>query len=1317
MSELTSLSRIETELVEQPPESGRLRLGLEAPAAEPGGGGPRLRLRKLIVQGFKSFADKTEFVFDRPIVGIVGPNGCGKSNVVDAVKWVLGEQSAKSLRGDAMLDVIFNGAAGRQPGSFAEVTLVFDNPADGAGARLLPLDADEVAVGRQLLRDGTSLYKLNGRVVRLKDVRDLFLDTGIGVDAYSVIEQGRVAAMLEASSTERRTIFEEAAGISRYKVKKKEAQRKLERVEQNLLRLTDIVEEVEKRLRSVKIAAGKARSYQELTGQLAELRLKSAIHDYHTLCTRRNEATKQRDEAQFALDDVTIALGRAQNALATKRQEAEQIAEARKQAEFAVVQTQGRIERATQRLEHAEQQAREIEHQVQGLQAEQEEARRLSAENDAALEQDQQALDRSGIELGAATARIEAAQSEHRDAQLQQAQAQRDLEELNNQMLRAMNEVSAIERRASNLQIEQETIARRSAELSERSGRVTAELAAAEERAREKQARLEEIEASARSGQAALEAKRGEATRHGQTLSAIGEQLVAGREHRSALHSRQRVLHDLEARREGLGEGVKQILREREERYGFILGLVADLLHVDIENAAVIEAALDGRDQWLIADPEAHLPSQSEALAGLPGRVNILRRTEMFAALGETPNAASDPSPTDSISPFDAWETPWADDQSGHDPLAGRLTPKHISELANSLTADRFDWSRFGIPVTLAVNLVRCEPQDRSLAMLLLGKTVVVETLADALQLQRKGPPGIRYVTRGGEVIEADGTLRAGPLAASMSILSRRSELAALGSQIADADAQLEHLTAYLAEGNEQSRRLDAELNAIRERLYDLSAARVETSGKLGAEQDRSSALRREIPSIDSEHAELGQKIQSLQAEQQGLSQRRQSLDVEKQMREVRAGELTAAQESLAGRIAAAAEALTAARVALGQAQEQQIAARRGVERHTARAAELGAQIERIGTSLFNLQGRSEEVAAQRDAAAADRRRLEVDLRDLTERVEELGQSLEAARTTIEELAGVADRSREQHDQAAATLAAAETALAELAVRVETLVSRAAEETELDLPGRYAELCAVEGGYIPADEDWAAIAEEMKEIRARISRLGNVNIDAIAEQEELEGRATNLADQLKDLSDSKQQLEELIETINRESGLRFEETFIAVREHFQTMFRKLFGGGRADIYLETEVEERQRDEEGKVTTIMRKVDPLEAGIEIVAKPPGKQPVTISQLSGGEKTMTCVALLMSIFKSKPSPFCILDEVDAALDEANNVRFNRIVEEFLGESQFIIITHSKRTMQVADVLYGVTMQEQGVSKRVSVRFDQIGEGGRIHAEAAA
>src|SRR6266567_5175910 len=308
-----------------------------------------MRLKKLILQGFKSFADRTEFVFDSPITGIVGPNGCGKSNVVDAFKWVLGEQSAKSLRGDAMLDVIFNGSSVRKASGMAEVVLVFENPMREDGTRLLNVETEEVSVGRRLFRDGTSEYQINTQTSRLKDVKELFLDTGVGVDAYSVIEQGRVAALLEANPAERRLIFEEAAGISKFKAKKKEAVRKLEKTDQNLLRVNDIVEEVERRLRSVKLQAGKARSYNEYSTRLRELRLQYALQEYHQHATQLADLEARQTDAAARLEQISAALAGAQNELAINRQEFDQLSQARQRTEHQLVQAKADVQSAQQR--------------------------------------------------------------------------------------------------------------------------------------------------------------------------------------------------------------------------------------------------------------------------------------------------------------------------------------------------------------------------------------------------------------------------------------------------------------------------------------------------------------------------------------------------------------------------------------------------------------------------------------------------------------------------------------------------------------------------------------------------------------------------------------------------------------------------------------------------------------------------------------------------------------------------------------------------------------------------------------------------------
>jgi chromosome segregation protein len=698
----------------------------------------------------------------------------------------------------------------------------------------------------------------------------------------------------------------------------------------------------------------------------------------------------------------------------------------------------------------------------------------------------------------------------------------------------------------------------------------------------------------------------------------------------------------------------------------------------------VIEAALDGRDQWLVTDDQSLAIAADEALNDLEGRVNVLCVDRLSS--------------------------------TGYQPV------QMIPELNHGLVAHATRYR-------LAADLIKVEPQDAAIVQHLLGKTVVVDDLAVAADLHRNGPAGFRYVTQNGDVLEADGTVRAGPLTAAMGLLSRRSELEAITQQVAEVDDRIAKLTHQLTEGNATARELEEQQNALRNAFYQANTTKVELTSSLAQNSDKQNALKREQPVLDRELAMLLDQVGRLKTEEDKLTGQKAGLETDQAQRQKAVEELTARHLQLAEELKESSETLTAARVQLGQIQEKQLSCQQEVQRQTAAKAELAQQIERITRSAESVAGRRGDVEREIESARHAQHVLEEKQKACASQIESLTGQVQAASEAVRTLSGQVEQLRADHAEVEQELHQLQLQVGELKVRLETLVTRTMDELQLDLPAKYASLSepledgTAGAGYQPADVDWDAVAGEIKELRDKIHRLGNVNVEAIAEMDELEQRQGFLAAQVNDLAGAKKQLEELIETINIESSARFEQTFNTVREHFQGMFRKLFGGGKADVYLETELEDAKAAEpiqgpDGQlILPEKKKFDVLDAGIEIIARPPGKQPATISQLSGGEKTMTCIALLMSIFKSKPSPFCILDEVDAALDEANNQRFNLIVQEFLDRSQFIVITHSKRTMQIADVLYGVTMQEQGVSKRVAVKFEQVDSQGRIAESAAA
>ncbi|MBC7783235.1 MAG: AAA family ATPase [Burkholderiales bacterium] len=1274
-----------------------------------------MRLRKLVLHGFKSFADRTEFLFDQPVTCVVGPNGCGKSNVVDAVKWVLGEQSAKSLRGEAMLDVIFNGSGNRKPAGMAEVVLVFDNPIRDDGNRVLNLPVEEVAVGRRLYRDSTSEYTINGQVSRLKDIRDLFLDTGVGVDAYSVIEQGRVAQLLESNPQQRRIIFEEAAGISRFKVKKKETQRKLEKVDQNLLRVNDIVLEVDRRLRSVKVQASRARTYQEYSVRLNELRLGYSLQEYHKLHGEFVRVEKEKDETQFRVDDVAGDLAKRQNELATTRDQADQIGNSKQRAEHELVEAQALVRAAHQKQEYARQQLKQIAEQIESLARDSEASQARQAEISGQLESEAANLQQLTAELDSRRAEIEQKQQAFKDGQLTLNKLVNQIEDNKQGILELMRQLSRVNSRLASIDIERKNIAANQERQGDRRRQVVADTETATSLAGELSEKLAGVHAQIGERQAEQNDRKTASSELGQQIKQITEQLGAAKEHRSALVSRQKLLQDLEARREGVSDAVKNVLKNREQQFPFVQGIVADLMRVDVEHAQAIEAALDGRDQWLVVDSVASVPFES--LRQLSGRVSFVERAPLALPSGE---GSSLPLP-----PGEGWGEGASSDQSAtseSSPLTLTLSQRE-RELA-------YDWNQHPQKLRLATDLVKFEQKDASVVHTLLGKTAVVDTFEDAIALQQSGPAGWRYVITGGALLESDGVLKAGPHGASMGLLSRRSELDALVLQIAETDDRIAQLSTELNASSEQAREVEEQINQLRNAIYQLNTHRVEITSQSQQITDRLTSLSRELPLLDRELQNLLDQTGRLTTEQATLTEQRQTQESRQQALQVQIEEFSTQQIELVEQVKHLAEDLTTCRVSLGQVQEKQLGARQAVDRLRSQQQEIAQQIERMTRSINTAADRRGVVEAELQHGRHDEETHTRRADELREAVANLVAQLQTASEAVRTLTGKVESIRGLHGELEQRLHALQLQHSELGVRRESLATRTQDELQIDVATRYQEEvdrhAAAQAAdpnavfpYSPGATDWERIGTEIKDLKDKIHRLGNVNLDSIGEMDELEQRSQFYATQLADLAQAKAQMEQLIDEINKESSVRFEQTFNAVREHFQHLFRKLFGGGSADVYLELEVEDTEAMKAakeaalpGEPVAVMRKtVDPLDAGIEIMARPPGKKPVSISQLSGGEKAMTCIALLMSIFKSKPSPFCILDEVDAPLDEANNVRFGLIVQEFLSLSQFIIITHHKRTMQIGDLLYGVTMQEQGVSKRVAVKFDQVQSGGRI------
>ncbi|MFI4854280.1 MAG: chromosome segregation protein SMC [Phycisphaerales bacterium JB065] len=1284
-----------------------------------------MRLSRITLNGFKSFADRTEFTFDAPVTGVVGPNGCGKSNIVDAIKWVLGERSAKSLRGKEMADVIFAGSSGRKPSGMASVSLSFENPMlDGAQAELfeaaeqvramsaalqnttaeeqsedveaddpaqvdeaaqsigidrrrrtryLPIDAEVVEVERRLYRDGKSQYLINGRTARLKDIRELFMDTGVGADAYSIIEQGRVDAMLLANPVERRTFFEEAAGIARFKARRIEAQRKLERTETNLVRTREQLESTERRLRIVKGQAAKARKFMELDVEFKARRLALAFEQYDDLRQRLDGLTSRlqalEKERKAAIAEVSELEDDKQN----KEIERSKLHRQREERERELTSATHLAQSAAQRKSMAE---RSLEEARQQIEADQHRMAELASDIERLTnEAEQQAslaatlaetVKESEEELQSVAEERERLQSELSDQRLKLSERRSAVANIDRERGSLNARLDADRRRIAQHQEQLDALERRAAAFADERTQVESDREALTAEVAKRRSVVEQLEkaiSSAVSSATSLsEDQRSLAT----TLSETEQRLAR-------LDSRRTTLAEMATARVGLGEAVRQLLERRDAiRAGeapeshesvleHIIDPLADLIEVDAEDAVAVEAALGSTLQALVVD-RAYSLAECTDLSALPGRVTFL------------PVRDDDPS---EIRNTDA-----------ADLLAN--TPGHVVPL--------FD-------------RIRCDQRVSSSLARVLGSTYLVKDL-DAAILLNAGPlAGARFVTRAGEILEPDGRVIAGPLGTGADsdegsgLLQRASELSTLTEQVTSLQQEIESRRSELRSIDEAAAQLERRLSelrsqqAVEQRALIADESRIE---RLSADLER---LDREQPKLQAESDQCRGKIEDLHAEQRELREKLDSLD---RLHGEQAGVVNEIERSVEASQTALDqinEKLTAVRVALGQQSEKLSTAQREHRRLLAQSEEAQRQRGRVEEShtlrLAKIDEHEEVIrsaASEMEEASARTAELESGLSGIREQIEQASQAVREAATVL-------DEARQRAGRIDRDWNSLELSKRELEVRRENIEERTAEELLIDVAMEYHEYREMMSGGDVERIDVEETSKEINELRSAIKKLGNVNIDSIKEEDELAGRNEQLIQQVEDIDRARTQLEELILRLNDVSRDRFKEVFETIQGHFSGndgMFRRLFGGGSAQVRLIPDPETGE-------------IDWLESGVEVMAKPPGKEPRSISQLSGGEKTMTAVALLLSIFHSKPSPFCILDEVDAALDDANVERFSKIIRQFLEHCHFIVITHNKRTMQIADQLFGVTMQERGVSTRVSVRFEDVHSDGSIKDSA--
>ena len=1272
-----------------------------------------MKLSRLQIAGFKSFPDRSELSFDHGVTAIVGPNGCGKSNVVDAITWVLGEQSAKSLRGASMEDVIFAGSDARKPTAAAEVRLKLANVpvnapelreahaaavgepatnghgnghgngngnghhaaavAEAVEAALLdetPTIVRDVEIGRRLYRSGESEYLIDGEVCRLRDVHDLLMDSGLGVKAYAVIEQGKIGQILSSRPQDRRQLIEEAAGVTKYKNRRRAAELKLEAAEQNLTRVDDIIYEVEKQRGALKRQAARARRYRTLREELRKWeqvqyagRFKALSREIEAADARLTDARAREASASAHLAEVEATAERIRIELAEAESRANAAREQAHARELEIGRRQQQITFDRQQIESLEQAASAVSSELTILNERREPAR-------VELEARREAAARAEAERTAARRELDALEQAYRQAYQEIEGTESDVEAARSEVFSAMNAATALRHALETAAASRERL---SGELS-RLEMERRELDRESDRARETRAAAEADLTRAREALDSLTLQRvareseltaWRAERDRQTAEA------RDREHELAgMSGRLASLEQLERQRAEYGDAARALLSEGGEGFSH-RGSVADWLEVNDDAVRAVEALLGDHIEYIVVDSKAQAEAGLRAAeARAAGRVG-------FLVLGES-------------EPFE--QTPPGD---GVRPLS--------------------DVVRWNDPAGEAV--VRA-----------LGRAWIAPSLDAALDASsRTGAP---VATWHGEVCRNGRLIQGGARQDSRGILETKREIRELRDRVSDSRASVERLRAELAALDTRIAEADAATLSLGSEQHRQEKSIVGLELQVAGTGEALERLDRRASLIDTEYRRAGEERQALERREEEARASIRRIEEEQTAADARLGE---AQRRLFG-VRETAEA-HAREVAESKAREAALVERASalgaeVQRLVEAGADLEARIAARRMDLTSNEARREELrveiveferlldedvraftALKQDVAAADDQssglKIKFDAEEQEIRTARRAQEAVRAEAMQFEVASAKAQADLQHlsDLCFETLAAS---ISDVAAEVERLEAEgalvlplrrqpreAAAEGEDDTDGdEPAEQEATEPGTEPmelsepgdpGEPQRMTLDEALSSLRAKIERLGPVNMMAIEQFDELETRHTFLTTQRKDLIDSIATTHEAIKRIDKTTKERFREAFEIINGNFERTFSILFGGGRAGLTL--------LDEDEKA----------EAGIDIHAQPPGKRLQNVQLLSGGEKAMTAMALMFAIFRYRPSPFCLLDEIDAPLDDANIGRFVEMLQDMQDQTQFILITHNRKTMEIADRLYGVTMEEPGVSKLISVNLN--------------
>ncbi|MBB3906197.1 chromosome segregation protein SMC [Anoxybacteroides rupiense] len=1177
-------------------------------------------LKRLDIVGFKSFADRVSIEFVPGVTAVVGPNGSGKSNITDAIRWVLGEQSAKSLRGAKMEDIIFAGSDSRRPLNIAEVTLTLDNE-DG----FLPLDYQEVSVTRRVYRSGESEFLINQQPCRLKDIIDLFMDSGLGKEAFSIIGQGRIEEILSSKPEERRTIFEEAAGVLKYKIRKKKAEHKLNETQENLHRVNDILHELESQLEPLKIQASIAQDYLEKRNELETFEVALIAHEIEELHRQWNHLRDQLTDHQQKEMALSAALQKEEATVEQLRDQMTALDESIDglQQVLLVVseeleKLEGRKEVLKERKKNAAQYQKQLEETISSLS---EKSGKLCS----TLEKEREQLTRIREELHALQTELKEKQRAFASYDIS---VEEQMERLKSDYIELVHEQASLKNERTHLQALLEKLEKKQSVLTKENEKHLTERNRIKEQYIALESKYQQTERKLKEQETQLQQKSAQLAELKQEIEQKESMLYQAYQYLQQTKSRKEMLEEMQHDYAGFFQGVKEILKAREQLSG-IHGAVVELIHVSSKYETAIEIALGGAMQHIVvADEEAARAAIHYLKKHSYGRATFL--------------------------PMNV------------------LQPKQLPSEQLAIVKNHPAF------VGVANELVSYDSIYQTVLAHLLGNVIVTTNLKGANELARLLHYRYRLVTLEGDVVSPGGAMTGGGVAKKTnSLLSRNRELETITDKFRDMEAKTEQLELFVQSKKKEAAQREAEMVELRKQIEERRFALQEiksawrevewqeknTSERLALYDEEKAHDEQEMRQLREKITTVEQKLYQMEAKLAEIDEQMQHLTLQKQDEQ-------SSKEALQA-------AITEQKVAVAEKQQLLKHIQEKIAQLTLEQEETEKQLQAAKEDLLTLTDEMNSNVSGEEQLDQLRQQKVQDKQETLELIASRREQRLQYQEMLENSERELKEKKRQYKQLTEIIKDEEVKLNRLDVELENLLSRLREEYMLTFE-------AAKEKY-PLQMEAEAARKKVKLIKRAIDELGTVNLGAIDEYDRVSERYQFLTEQKSDLQHAKETLHQVIDEMDQEMKKRFLTTFQQIRSHFGDVFQQLFGGGRADLQLTDSN------------------DLLNTGVEIVAQPPGKKLQNLSLLSGGERALTAIALLFSILKVRPVPFCVLDEVEAALDEANVHRYALYLKRFSSQTQFIVITHRKGTMEEADVLYGVTMQESGVSRLVSVRLE--------------